>query len=156
MLLAVSNDSLEKYELMYSFFWSQSVNNRKNKYGIKSRLNTLKEVKVKSKGHPRKGHEDPESRIDVVHSSFLNLGAKWGWVIKAMPRSLYSRERDAVPILQRADWVPELVWTSAENVTPTEIQSPDRPSYSLVDNPTTLSRSTPLNISIIEIFVARN
>jgi hypothetical protein len=28
------------------------------------------------------------------------------------------RERDPVPITQEADWVPGLVWTGAENITP--------------------------------------
>jgi hypothetical protein len=32
-------------------------------------------------------------------SSFFNLGARWGWVVNATPRPLYSRERDPVPII---------------------------------------------------------
>lgn len=28
----------------------------------------------------------------------LNLGARWGWMVNATPRSLYPRERTPVPI----------------------------------------------------------
>jgi hypothetical protein len=28
-----------------------------------------------------------------IAQSFLNLGARWGWVVNATPRSLYPRER---------------------------------------------------------------
>jgi hypothetical protein len=35
-----------------------------------------------------------------------------------------------VPIAQEAWWAPELVWTGAENLAPTEIRSPDRPARS--------------------------
>ena len=31
--------------------------------------------------------------VEVQLYSFLNLGARWEWVAKAPPRSLYSRER---------------------------------------------------------------
>ena len=35
-----------------------------------------------------------------------------------------------VPIVQEAGWAPGPVWTSAENLVPTGIQSPDRPACS--------------------------
>jgi len=35
---------------------------------------------------------------------FLNLGARWGSVVKATPRSLYPRETQPVPILQEDEW----------------------------------------------------
>jgi hypothetical protein len=36
--------------------------------------------------------------------------------------------KDPVPILEEAGWVPGLVWTDLENLTPpTGIRSPDRP-----------------------------
>jgi hypothetical protein len=35
-----------------------------------------------------------------------------------------------VPIVQEAGWVPGPVWTGAENLAPTGIRSPDRPSRS--------------------------
>jgi hypothetical protein len=47
-----------------------------------------------------------------------------------MPRSLYPRERDPVPIVQVAGWASEPVWTGAENPAPTGIRSPDRPANS--------------------------
>ena len=46
------------------------------------------------------------------------------------PRPFYSRGRDAVPIVQEAGWTPAPVWTSAENLDPTGIRSPDRPDRS--------------------------
>jgi hypothetical protein len=51
-----------------------------------------------------------------------------GWVVNSAPRPLYPRERDRVPIVQEAGWAPVLVWTSAENLAPTGIRSPDRPA----------------------------
>ena len=43
---------------------------------------------------------------------------------------LYPRERDAAPIVEEAGWAPGPVWTGAENLIPTGIQSPDRPARS--------------------------
>ena len=53
---------------------------------------------------------------------FLNLGARWGWVINATPPPLYHRERDLVRL--------RVVWTRAKNLVPTGIRSPDRPARS--------------------------
>jgi len=41
-----------------------------------------------------------------------------------------TQERDTVPFVQEDGWSPGLVWMGAENVTPTRIQSPDRPVHS--------------------------
>ena len=38
--------------------------------------------------------------------------------------------KDPVPIVQEAGWAPERVWTGAENLAPSGIRSPDRPSRS--------------------------
>ena len=38
--------------------------------------------------------------------------------------------KDSVPIVQEAGWAPGPVWTSAESLAPTGIQSPDRPARS--------------------------
>jgi hypothetical protein len=46
------------------------------------------------------------------------------------PRPLYHRESDPVPIVQEAGWAPGPVWTGAENLAPSGIRSPDRPSRS--------------------------
>ena len=37
---------------------------------------------------------------------------------------------ELVPIVQEAGWAPGPVWTSAENLAPTGIRSPDRPARS--------------------------
>jgi hypothetical protein len=51
-----------------------------------------------------------------------------GWVVNVTP--IYSQGKGPIPIIQEAGWVTELVWPSAENLAPTEIQSPDRPARS--------------------------
>jgi hypothetical protein len=38
--------------------------------------------------------------------------------------------KDPVPIVYEAGWAPGPVWTGAENLTPSEIRSPDRPARS--------------------------
>ena len=47
-----------------------------------------------------------------------------------MSRSDFTPGKDPVPIVQEAGWAPVLVWTDAENLTPTGIRSPDRPASS--------------------------
>jgi hypothetical protein len=47
-----------------------------------------------------------------------------------MPQPLFTPGKDPVPIVQEAGWVPEMVWTGAENLTPTGIKSPDCPARS--------------------------
>jgi hypothetical protein len=47
-----------------------------------------------------------------------------------MPRPLYHRERDPVPIVQEAGWALAPVWTFAENLAPSRTRSPDRPARS--------------------------
>jgi hypothetical protein len=44
-----------------------------------------------------------------------------------MPRPLYPRERDPVPIVLEAGWALGPVWTGAENFAFTEIRSVDHP-----------------------------
>jgi len=44
--------------------------------------------------------------------------------------SRLSLEKDSVPIVQEAGWVPGPVWTSAENLASNGIRSPDRPTHS--------------------------
>ena len=45
-----------------------------------------------------------------------------GWVVNVTPRQIYFRDRDPVPIVQKAEWAPEPVWTGAENLIPTKIR----------------------------------
>jgi len=53
-----------------------------------------------------------------------------GWVAKATPRPLYTRERDPVPLVEEAGWALGPVWTVAGNLAPSGIRSPDRPARS--------------------------
>jgi hypothetical protein len=50
----------------------------------------------------------------------FNLEARWGPVVKATPRPLYPRERDALSTVCEAGWVPGEVRTGS--------RSPDRPT----------------------------
>jgi hypothetical protein len=49
-----------------------------------------------------------------------------GWGVSVTPRPLFTPGKDPVPIVQEAGWAAGPVWTSAENLSPTEILSPDR------------------------------
>jgi hypothetical protein len=51
-------------------------------------------------------------------------------VVSITPRPYFVPGKDPVPILQEAGWAPGSVWTGAENLAPTRIRSPDRPSRS--------------------------
>ena len=42
--------------------------------------------------------------VQVYLYAFFNLSTRCGWVVNAMPRPLYLRERDPVPIAQEAGW----------------------------------------------------
>ena len=61
---------------------------------------------------------------------FLDHGTRRGWKVSITPRSLFTPGKDPVPIVQEAGWAPGLVWTGAENLAPTGIQSLDRPARS--------------------------
>ena len=61
---------------------------------------------------------------------FQDLGPRRGWVVSVTPRPHFTPGKDPVSILQKAGWAPGPVWTGAENLAPTGIQSPDRPSRS--------------------------
>jgi hypothetical protein len=58
---------------------------------------------------------------------FHDHGSRMGSGISVTPQPLFTPEKDPVPIVQEARWVPGPVWTSAENLAPTGIKSPDRP-----------------------------
>jgi hypothetical protein len=59
-------------------------------------------VIVKVKFTPEQATKAQRGNRGIAHYSFFNLGARWGWVVNATPRPLYSRERDPVPIVQEA------------------------------------------------------
>jgi len=66
----------------------------------------------------------------------LTMALDSGWVVNATAWPLYPQERDPVPIVQKAEWVPGPVRTAAKNLVITGIRSPDRPE----SIPTTLYR----------------
>ena len=47
-----------------------------------------------------------------------------------MPQTLFTPGKDPVPIVEEAGWAPGPVWTGAENLAHTGIQSPDCPARS--------------------------
>jgi len=53
--------------------------------------------------------------------------------------SRFTPGKDPVPIVQEAEWTPGPGQTGAETLTPTGIQSPDRPAHSIIAVPTDLS-----------------
>jgi hypothetical protein len=53
-----------------------------------------------------------------------------GCVVDATLRSLYSQERDPVPIVQKDEWAPGPIGPGAEKLTLTRIRSPDPPARS--------------------------
>ena len=62
--------------------------------------------------------------------TFDDHGTRRGWGFSVSPRLLFTPRKDPVPIVQEAGWAPGPVWTGAENLAPTGIQSPDRPARS--------------------------
>ena len=61
---------------------------------------------------------------------FIDHGTRRGWGVNPTPRQLFTPGREPVPIVQEAGWPAGPVWTGAENLAPTGIRSPDRPSHS--------------------------
>jgi hypothetical protein len=61
---------------------------------------------------------------------FLDLGTRRGIRVSVTPRPLSTPGKDPVPIVQQAGWAPGPIWTGAENLAPTGIRSPYRPSRS--------------------------
>jgi len=59
----------------------------------------------------------PRGGVEVLLCSFLNLGARWGWVVNAMPWPLYPRERPGTHCI--GGWVgPRAGLTDAKNLAP--------------------------------------
>jgi hypothetical protein len=61
---------------------------------------------------------------------FHDHGTRRGWGVSVTTRPLFTSRKDLVPIVQEAGWVPGLVWTGAENLAPTGIQSLYHPARS--------------------------
>jgi hypothetical protein len=67
-------------------------------------------------------------KAQAVSSSTLSLtSALEEWVVNPTPRPPYFRDRDRVPMVQKAGWAPVSVWTGAGNLAPTGMRSPDPP-----------------------------
>ena len=63
----------------------------------------------------------------------MTNGTKRGWGASVTPRPIFTPGKDPVPIVQKAGWAPGPVWTGAENLAPTGIRSPDRPTSRYTD-----------------------
>lgn len=62
---------------------------------------------------------------------FFKLGARWGWMVNEKAQLLHSSERAQVTTVKDAGWTLGLVWTGAENLICSGIQSLDRPTHSM-------------------------
>ena len=93
---------------------------------FKWRMRWMGHVACAGKNSPCNIPWRPRRGVEVQLYTFFNLGTRWWWVVNATPRPLYPRERDAMPIVQETGWAPGQVWTCAENLALTGIQSPAR------------------------------
>ena len=86
-------------------------------------------------------------------SIFLNFGARWGWVVNAMPRSLYSRERPGTHCIGgRVGPRAGLDGCGKSRPPPIGIRSPDGPVCS--ESPYRLSYPSPCHLnSLLSICV---
>ena len=93
------------------------------------------------KSSPQKRPRRSRGGADIKLYSSFNLGARWGWVVNATLRPLYSPEWPGTHCT--GGWVgPRPVWTGAENHAPTGIRSLDRQARQWVAIPTEVSRPT--------------
>ena len=65
-----------------------------------------------------------------MYSATLSLTSALRLVVGGQRHALAALPtgKDPVPIVWEAGWIPEPVWTSAENLAPTGIRSPDPPA----------------------------
>jgi len=72
-------------------------------------------------------------------------------VVNATPRTLYTQERDPVPIVQEVGWAPEPVWTGAENLAPhrDSIPGPSSPLRGVVH---IIAKTAPLVVFSNDLF----
>ena len=61
---------------------------------------------------------------------FHDHGTRRGWGVSFTPRPLFTPGKGPIPIVQEAGWAPGPAWTGADNLAPTRIPSPDRPTRS--------------------------
>lgn len=55
---------------------------------------------------------------------------RWGWMVRAKHRPIYTRKMDPVPFVKAAGWPPGPVWTGETNIDSTWVRSLDCPSQS--------------------------
>jgi len=70
----------------------------------------------------------PIGGVEVQLYSSLTSALEGGEGVSVTPRPLFTPGKDPVPIVQEAGWAPGPVWTGAENIAPTGIRFPDRPT----------------------------
>ena len=89
-------------------------------------------------------------RYSSIHSE------PWYWMETYFsPQLLYPQERTPVPTEQKADWVPEPIWTfcrTEKSLAPIKIQTPGLPSHSPVAVPTTLLR---LDVMLLTLHILK-
>jgi len=79
--------------------------------------------------YPKTGHGSPDG--EYRHSSTLSLtSALDGEGGQRHVPAAFPQERDPVPIVQETEWTPGPVWKGAENIAPTGMRPPDRPTCS--------------------------
>ena len=85
---------------------------------------------------------------EVKPYSFFNLGTRCGWVVNGMPWLLYPQQRDLEPIIQDTRWATGIVWRGRQNISPTEVPTPDHPALSeLLQQLRHLSTTTVLTLN---------
>jgi len=67
--------------------------------------------------------------VEVLLYSFLTTALEGGEGLASRPGH-FTPGKVLVPLVQEAGWAPGPVWTGAENLAPTGIQSPDCPARS--------------------------
>jgi hypothetical protein len=65
----------------------------------------------------------------------LYLSTRWGWVVNAMPRPLFSRgkKKAPIPIVEEAVYAPGPIWTGMKKrkyFAPTGVRNANRPACS--------------------------
>ena len=87
------------------------------------------QVKVKVKVTPEQATKTQKGSRDIT-LLFLLTSALDGGGWSTPPPGRFNPGKDLLPTVQGAGWVPAPVWTGAENLASTGIQSPDRPARS--------------------------
>ena len=63
----------------------------------------------------------PRRGVEVQLYSFFSISARWLLVVNAIPWSVYTQERDPLPIVQEYGCAPGPIWMGADNLTLTQI-----------------------------------